>query len=64
MYLLGAHEIRLMLGGEYEISRQRAYQIMNKLSFPTPVADLKAGKVWAGRDVEQWIAEHRTGGRN
>ncbi len=54
--LVGAHEIRTMLGG---ISRQRTYQITSKRSFPTPVADLQQGKVWATEDVEQWIVEHR-----
>lgn len=53
---MGAHEIRVRLGG---ISRQRVYQITSRAGFPVPVADLQAGKVWAARDVEAWIAEHR-----
>ncbi len=54
--LVGAHEIRLMLG---DVSRQRAYQITTKPGFPKPVADLQQGKVWATADVTAWIAQHR-----
>lgn len=56
MDLLGAHEIRLLLG---EISRQRVYQITAKPSFPEPIEELVAGKVWDGAAVRAWIAEHR-----
>ncbi|GIE84134.1 hypothetical protein Are01nite_06140 [Actinoplanes regularis] len=34
--LMGAHEIRIRLGG---VSRQRAYQITSRADFPKPVAD-------------------------
>ncbi len=54
--LVGAHEIRRMLGS---VSRQRAYQITAKPNFPKPVADLQQGKVWATADVEVWMSEHR-----
>ena len=56
MRLMGAHEIRLRLGG---ISRQRIYQITSRADFPAPVADLAQGKVWLTAEVESWIAEHR-----
>ncbi|WP_212990889.1 helix-turn-helix transcriptional regulator [Actinoplanes auranticolor] len=54
--LMGAHEIRMRLGG---ISRQRVYQITNRSNFPEPTADLAQGKIWLTGDVEAWIAQHR-----
>ncbi len=54
--LMGAHEIRVRLGG---ISRQRVYQITSRADFPAPAQDLAQGKVWFADDVEVWIAEHR-----
>ncbi|MGH3518646.1 MAG: helix-turn-helix transcriptional regulator [Haloechinothrix sp.] len=56
MRLVGAHEIRQMLGG---VSKQRAYQITSRPDFPKPVAELAQGKVWRAGDVERWIREHR-----
>jgi prophage regulatory protein len=53
---MGAHEIRVRLGG---ISRQRTYQITSRTDFPKPVADLEQGKVWLAEDVETWISAHR-----
>ncbi|MET8154612.1 helix-turn-helix transcriptional regulator [Actinoplanes sp. NPDC049668] len=53
--LVGAHEIRDLLG----VSRQRAYHIAGRSDFPTPVATLAQGKVWAVDEVEEWIAAHR-----
>jgi prophage regulatory protein len=55
--LLGAHEIRVRLGG---ISRQRVYQLTSRRDFPKPVADLAQGKIWLAADVEAWIAMRRT----
>ncbi|MFI6327049.1 hypothetical protein ACIBBG_01985 [Micromonospora chersina] len=57
MDLVGAAEIRDMLGG---ISRQRVNVITNAKGFPDPIAVLQMGKVWRRRDVERWIAEHRS----
>ncbi|MCY1141580.1 DNA-binding protein [Actinoplanes sp. Pm04-4] len=54
--LMGAHEIRVRLGG---ISRQRTYQLTQRADFPTPVAELQAGKVWRAEDVETWIKSRR-----
>ncbi|MFG1949788.1 helix-turn-helix transcriptional regulator [Micromonospora sp. NPDC048830] len=54
--LMGAHEIRVRLGG---ISRQRVYAITSHRAFPEPVAELKQGNVWDADDVEQWIRDHR-----
>jgi len=56
MKLVGAHEIRELLGNP---SRQRAYQITSKESFPKPVADLRQGKIWDATQVEKWIAANR-----
>ncbi|MBG0568180.1 helix-turn-helix transcriptional regulator [Actinoplanes aureus] len=56
LYLMGAHEIRVRLGG---ISRQRVYQITRHKDFPTPVARLAAGDVWLADDVEAWIKQKR-----
>ncbi|WP_239118488.1 DNA-binding protein [Paractinoplanes ferrugineus] len=53
---MGAHEIRIRLGG---VSRQRAYQITCRQDFPRPIADLAQGKVWSREDVEAWIKTHR-----
>jgi prophage regulatory protein len=53
---MGAHEIRMMLGG---VTRQRAYQLTCRADFPPPVADLSQGKVWRTTDVEQWVASRR-----
>ena len=54
--LMGAHEIRVRLGG---ISRQRVYQITSRADVPAPAATLQAGKVWLAENVEKWIAERR-----
>ncbi|MBB2947339.1 putative DNA-binding transcriptional regulator AlpA [Actinoplanes lutulentus] len=54
--LMGAHEIRVRLGG---ISRQRVYQLASRADFPAPVANLAQGKVWLTSDVEAWIALRR-----
>ncbi|GGN39387.1 putative DNA-binding transcriptional regulator AlpA [Actinoplanes campanulatus] len=54
--LMGAHEIRVRLGG---VSRQRAYQITQRADFPKPVADLEQGKVWLASDVEAWVKVKR-----
>lgn len=54
--LMGAHEIRIRLGG---VTRQRTYQITSQMDFPRPVANLAQGKVWLAEDVEAWIAANR-----
>jgi prophage regulatory protein len=57
IHLMGAHEIRVRLGG---ISRQRVYQLTSRADFPAPIADLAQGKVWVAADVEAWIATRRS----
>jgi predicted DNA-binding transcriptional regulator AlpA len=54
--LMGAHEIRLRLGG---ISRQRVYQLTARSDFPAPMASLVQGKVWLADDIEAWITARR-----
>jgi predicted DNA-binding transcriptional regulator AlpA len=54
--LVGAGEIRIMLGG---VSKQRVYQITTRKGFPDPVAVLIQGKVWLAEDVEKWIKQNR-----
>lgn len=53
--LVGAHEVRVMLG----VSRQRVNQLVNSKGFPEPVQRLAQGAVWFKRDVEKWM--HDTG---
>ncbi|WP_239382678.1 AlpA family transcriptional regulator [Frankia sp. CIT1] len=52
---MGAAEIGKRLG----VSRQRVSQLAQDPTFPKPVADLAAGRIWETADVERWIAEHR-----
>jgi prophage regulatory protein len=53
--LMGAHEIRVRLGG---VSRQRAHQITTRADFPKPLIRLAQGKVWDEKEVDAWLAEH------
>jgi prophage regulatory protein len=53
---MGAHEIRVRLGG---FSRQRIYQLTSRRDFPAPVAELGQGKIWLTDDIEAWIVQHR-----
>jgi prophage regulatory protein len=55
--LVGAHEIRDMLG----VSRQRVYQLAKRSDFPKPIAELAQGKVWVLADIEAWIGGYRAG---
>lgn len=51
LQLVGVAEIAQMLG----ISRQRVHAISGHSdTFPQPVADLSAGKIWLRSDVEAW----------
>ena len=52
---MGPDEIRARLN----VSRQRAYILMNRRDFPEPWRELAMGKVWRSTDVEGWIKEHR-----
>ncbi|WP_308127749.1 DNA-binding protein [Frankia sp. CiP3] len=55
-HLMGTAEIAERLG----VSRQRVQQIeTTDPTFPKPVAELSAGKVWESTDVEKWIVERR-----
>jgi prophage regulatory protein len=60
MQLMGTAEIAERLG----VSRVRVHQIVTTdPSFPAPLGEIKAGKVWRAEDVERWIAEHRPAAR-
>lgn len=54
-HLMGAVEIADMLG----VSRQRVHQLAAAPTFPAPIAELAAGKVWERAAVEEWA--RRTG---
>ncbi|WP_239329702.1 AlpA family transcriptional regulator [Frankia sp. CiP3] len=55
-HLMGTAEIAERLG----VSRQRVHQIeTTDPTFPKPVIELSAGKVWETTDVEKWIVERR-----
>lgn len=57
---VGVQELLPLLG----VSRARIYQLINNdPTFPAPVADLKAGKVWHTADIEAWAAHRRAPGR-
>lgn len=53
--LMGTSEIRQRL----RISRERAYQLVNRRDFPAPVQRLAMGQVWLAEDVEAWIRVNR-----
>ncbi len=49
--LVGITEIADML----RISRQRVYQLLESdESFPDPIAEISAGRIWRREDVEAW----------
>ncbi|WP_131764619.1 DNA-binding protein [Candidatus Protofrankia californiensis] len=53
---MGTAEIAERLG----VSRVRVHQIATTdPSFPEPLDEIKAGKVWLAEDIERWITEHR-----
>jgi prophage regulatory protein len=47
------------IAGRLGVSRQRAYAIANRDSFPESFDDLPGGSVWLVGEVETWIGEHR-----
>ena len=52
---MGAAEIARRLG----YSRQWTSQIINRRTFPEPIATLAVGQIWLAQDVEDWIEENR-----
>ena len=52
---MGAAEIQKRLG----YSRQWVSQIINRRTFPEPIATLAVGQIWLAEDVEEWIRENR-----
>jgi prophage regulatory protein len=52
---MGTYEIAERL----RISRERAYQLVNRRDFPAPIQRLRMGQVWLADDIEEWIKVHR-----
>ncbi|WP_433793926.1 helix-turn-helix transcriptional regulator [Actinoplanes sp. CA-252034] len=52
---MGAFEVQQRLG----LSKKRADILMSRPDFPTPLASLSRGRVWAAADIEEWIRVHR-----
>lgn len=53
--LMGTAEISRRL----KVSRERAYQLVNRRDFPEPYQRLAMGQVWDAADVEAWIVVNR-----
>lgn len=51
-HLVGAAEIARI----FDVGRQRADAMTRHSTFPAPVADLKAGRIWRTEDIYQWAA--------
>jgi hypothetical protein len=41
------------------VSRQRAAVLVDRPTFPAPLATLSVGRVWDGEAVRRWAAVHR-----
>ena len=55
--LMGISEIAELLG----VSRQRVDKISRTdTSFPAPIADLHAGRIWLRDAIDKWVAETRS----
>ena len=52
--LVGAHEIRHMLG----VSRQRLQQLAARPDFPEPAGTLRLGRVWRRAEITAWATAH------
>ncbi len=53
--LLGMAEAASVLG----VSKQRLSKLIESYAdFPAPVANLRAGRIWASEDVEAWAKAH------
>lgn len=56
----GVQELMTLLG----VSRARIYQLLAQdPTFPKPVAELRAGKIWHLADVQAWATTRRPPGR-
>lgn len=54
-HLVGLSEIASILG----VSRQRAGQLVRDYEdFPSPVAELASGRIWATEAVQAWATAH------
>jgi predicted DNA-binding transcriptional regulator AlpA len=52
-HLVGLTEIAAMLG----VSRQRVHQLAATEAFPTPEAEVSAGRLWKREAIEKWAKE-------
>lgn len=52
---MGIGEIALRLGN----TTTWTSQLVNRRTFPPPIARLKVGQVWLADDVEDWIRANR-----
>lgn len=50
---IGLHEIAARCG----VTRQMAFKMAGRRSFPSPVAHLAMGRVWRAQDVKKWVEE-------
>jgi predicted DNA-binding transcriptional regulator AlpA len=53
--MMGTAEIARRL----QVSRERAYQLVNRRDFPEPYQRLAMGQIWDQAEVEAWITRHR-----
>ncbi|MDQ6949493.1 MAG: DNA-binding protein [Actinomycetota bacterium] len=53
MELVGLKEIAEMLG----VTTSRAHQLAATTDFPTPEAEISAGRIWRREDVEAWARQ-------
>lgn len=53
--LMGTAEVAALL----QVSRQRVLQLAQRAGFPEPLAVLRMGKVWCGRDIRRWAEQRR-----
>jgi predicted DNA-binding transcriptional regulator AlpA len=53
--MMGTAEIARRL----KVSRERAYQLVNRRDFPEPYQKLAMGQIWDAADVEAWIRVNR-----
>ncbi len=52
---MGASEIQARLG----FSRQWTSALIQRRTFPEPIAVLAMGSVWLAQDVEDWVERNR-----
>jgi predicted DNA-binding transcriptional regulator AlpA len=51
--LMGVAEVAELLG----VSTQRVDQLARSEAFPTPIGEVRAGRIWDRADVEAWARQ-------